>query len=517
MATKRLSMRKLHEILRLKYETGLTHREIAKACAVGVGTVSVYVARAREAGLSWPLPGELDGVALEAQLFNRALVAGGARATPEWSTIHQELKRPGVTLQLLWLEYLQSHLQGYRYSQFCELYRRWRGKLSPSMRQHHRPGEKVFVDFSGKRPHIVERSTGELRPVELFVGVLGASSYVYAQGVASQSLSDWVAVNTRMLEHLGGAPAILVPDNLRSAVTTPCRYEPLINRTFDDFAAHYGAVVIPARPAKPKDKAKVESGVLIAQRWLLARLRDRTFFGLAEFNHAIAELLLELNARPMRRFGVSRRELFDTLDRAALQPLPARRYEVAHWKYVRVNIDYHIELEHNLYCVPYQLLGEQLEARFTASIVELYRAGRRVTSHRRLYARGKSSTKSEHMPAAHRAHAQWTPSRLIDWANKSGPATGALVAGILKRRRHPEQGYRACLGIMRLGRRYGDTRLEAASQRAVRLESYSYQTLKNILSSGFDQMPLALPQDRRAGPDHDNIRGPAYYTEPQDA
>lgn len=517
MATKRLPMRKLRQILKLKYETGLAHRQIAKACSVGAATVSLYLQRAREAGLSWPLPDALDDAALEARLFDRPLVAGAARASPDWSAMHQELKRPGVTLQLLWLEHLEIHPHGYRYSQFCELYRRWRGKLSPSMRQHHRPGEKVFEDFSGKRLHIVERDTGERIPVELFVAVLGASSFTYAEAVASQDLTDWIGVNTRMLEHFGGCPAIFVPDNLKSAVTRACRYEPVINRTFDDFAAHYGAVVIPARTAKPKDKAKVESGVLVAQRWLIARLRDRTFFSLAALNEAIRELLVALNARPMRRLGVSRQQLFEQLDRPALKPLPVQRYEIAHWKVVRVNIDYHIELAHNLYSVPYQLLGEKLEARYTATVLELYRNDRRITSHRRLYGRGKVSTKYEHMPAAHRAHAQWTPSRLIAWAEKSGAATGKLVAEILERRRHPEQGYRACLGIMRLGRRYGDERLEAACRRAAQLQAYSYRTINNILSSGFDQMPLATPEDTAAGPEHDNIRGPQYYrTEQED-
>ncbi len=517
MATKRLPMRQLRQILKLKYETGLRHRQIAKACSVGAATVSLYLQRAREAGLGWPLPEELDDAALEARLFSRPLVAGAARPSPDFSAIHRELKGPGVTLQLLWLEYLESHPDGYRYSQFCELYRRWRGKLSPSMRQHHRPGEKLFEDFSGKRLHIVERETGELIPVELFVGVLGASSFTYAEAVPSQALVDWIGVNTRMLEYFQGCPAIFVPDNLKSAVARACRYEPLINRTFDDFAAHYGAVVIPARTARPKDKAKVESGVLVAQRWLIARLRHRTFFSLAELNEAIRELLVELNARPMRHLGVSRRELFEQLERPALKALPATRYEVAHWKDVRVNIDYHIELEHNLYSVPYQLLGEKLEARYTASVVELYRNDRRICSHRRLYGRGKVSTRPEHMPAAHRAHAQWTPSRLIAWAEKSGPATGELVSQILERRRHPEQGYRACLGIMRLGRRYGDERLEAACRRATHLKAYSYRTVNNILASGFDQMPLAMPEDTPAGPEHDNIRGPAYYLiEPED-
>ena len=319
MATKRLPMRKVRQILNLKYETGRAHREIAKACSVGAATVSRYLQRACEVGLSWPLAEELDDATLEAHLFNRPVGAGAARALPDGSRIHQERKRPGVTLQLLWLESLEVHPHGDRYSQFCERYRRWRGKLSPAMRQPHRPGENVFEDFSGKRLTLVERQTGALISVELFVSVRGASSFTYAEAVARQDLVDWIGVNTRMLEYDGGGPAIFVPDHLKSAVTTGSRYEPVITRTFDDFAAHYGAVVIPARTAKSKDKAKVESAVRGAQRWLLARLRHRTFFSLTELNAAIRELLVELNARPLRRLGVSRRALFEPLDRPALR------------------------------------------------------------------------------------------------------------------------------------------------------------------------------------------------------
>ncbi|MCH9671686.1 MAG: IS21 family transposase [Gammaproteobacteria bacterium] len=504
-------MRQLREILKLKYETGMPHRAIAAACGVGAGTVSTYVQRALEAGLSWPLPETLDDAALEALLFTRGPVAGAARTNPCWADVHRELKRPGVTLQLLWLEYCEQHPHGYRYSQFCELYRRWRGKLAPSMRQVHRPGEKVFVDFSGKRAHLVDRDTGELIAVELFVAVVGASSYTYAEAVASQKLHEWIGVNTRMLEHMQGSPAIVVPDNLKSAVTKACRYEPLVNRTYDDFAAHYDAVIIPTRSFKPKDKAKVESGVLVAQRWLLARLRDRVFFDITALNEAIAELCDELNDRPMRRLGVSRRELFEQLDRPALKPLPSTRYEIAHWKVVRVNIDYHVDLERNLYSVPYQLLGEKLEARYTTTLVELYRNGRRIASHRRRHGRGAVATVPEHMPAAHRAHAQWTPSRLIGWAAKSGPATAGLVTELLAHKRHPEQGYRACLGIMRLGKRFGAERLEAACERALHMKSFTYQTVKNILSSGFDKMPITAPSSASPSPQHDNIRGPQYY------
>jgi transposase len=503
-------MRQIHEILRLKHEGRLSCRAIARACGVGVGTVSEYLRRAQRAGLAWPLPPELDEATLEARLFPPT-ETGREQVSPDLIRIHQELKRPGVTLHLLWEEYREIHPVGYGYSQFCEIYRRWAGKLRPSMRQHHRAGEKTFIDFSGKQPHLVDRSTGEEIPVELFVAALGASSYTYAQATATQKLHDWVGAHTQMLEYFGGSTQLWVPDQLKSAVTRPCRYEPGVNRSYQDLAKHYDAVVVPARPGKARDKAKVESMVLVAQRWILARLRHRTFFELADLNVAILELLERLNSRPMQKLGVSRRDLWERLDRPALKPLPVARYDLAQWKPCRVNIDYHVEVDRHPYSVPYQLIGEEMEARYTSSVVEIYYKGRRLVSHIRRYD-GQPSTLAEHMPSSHRAHAEWTPSRLIHWAEKTGPATGRLVAGILESRPHPEQGYRACLGLMRLGRHYGSERLEAASARAERLRSYSYRTVKNILASAQDHLPF---EDEPPAPDptptHGNIRGAAYY------
>jgi len=503
-------MRRIREVLRLKYELGLTHRALGKACSVGLGTVTLYLKRAAELDLVWPLPTELDDAALEAKLFPRVAPLR-ERVAPECPGIHRELKRTGVTLRLLWEEYQGVHPDGYRYSQFCEIYRRWAKRLKPSMRQVHRAGEKTFTDFSGKQPHIVDRKTGEQVAVELFVGVLGASSLTYAEATESQKLPCWIGAHTRMVEYFEGSTEIWVPDQLKSGVTRSCRYEPGINRTYQELAAHYGAVVIPARPRKPKDKAKAESGVLVAQRWILARLRDRTFFSIVELNQAIREQLDDFNGRPMQKLGVSRRQLWEQLDRPALQSLPLERYEIAEWSKCRVNIDYHVEVNRHVYSVPYQLLHERVEARSTASIVEIYYKGRRVTSHRRRYDH-QPSTKSEHMPSSHREHAEWTPSRLIHWAEKSGPATGRLVAEILRSRPHPEQGYRACLGLMRLGRHYGEQRLEAASLRAEHLRSYSYLTVKNILTSAQDRLPFeqeasSIPPT----PVHDNIRGADYY------
>lgn len=513
MPGKRLPMRKIREVMRLKYQLGLPHRSISAACSLGASTISEYVQKAKERGLSWPLPEELDDAKLEKLLYKAPAPATTPHVVPDWAYLHRELKRPGVTVMLLWMEYKAERQDGYSYSRFCELYARWLAKLRPSMRQQHRAGKKTFMDFSGKKPHWVNRETGELVEAELFVGVLGASNYTYAEATASQDLESWVSAHVRMAEYIGGSTELWVPDNLKSGVSKADRYEPEVNRTYAELARHYGAAVVPARSGKPKDKAKVEVGVQIAQRWILARLRHLTFFSLAELNAAIRPLLSELNGRVMKKLGVSRSELFTKLDQPALKALPTERYELAEWKLCRVNIDYHVEVDANFYSVPYQLVREQVEARVTASIVEVYFKGQRVASHQRLDGKRLFSTQPGHMPRSHREYLEWSPSRLISWAEKTGPSTGTLVAEILQRRDHPEQGYRTCLGIMRLGRTHDSARLEAACARAVQLGSYNYRTVKNILSSGQDRLPLDEPTSAcvTATPVHDNIRGASYY------
>jgi transposase len=495
MAATRLLMRRLRDILRLKYDSGLAHRAIAQACTVGLGTVSAVLARARTAGLTWPLPDGLDDATLEARLFARPANPALDRTVPEWAQLHQELKRPGVTLQLLWTEYRAAHPTGYAYSHFCDRYRRWARILKPSMRQVHRAGEKTFVDFSGKRPSLVDATTGELVPVELFVGVLGASGLIYAEATRSQALPCWIEAHVHMVEYLGGSTAIWVPDNLKSGVTTASYYEPEINRTYAELASHYGAIVLPARAAHPRDKPKVEVGVQIAQRWILAVLRQRAFFTLADLNAAIRVCLTTVNDRPMQVLGVSRRTLFEQLDRPVLRPLPSHRYELATWTPCRVNIDYHVEVQHNWYSVPYQLIHEKVEARVTHPTVEVFFKGRRVASHPRRTGRHQYATDPAHMPRSHRAHAEWTPSRLIGWAEQTGPATGRIVAGILERRPHPEQGYRACLGLMRLGPgpRHGPTRGRLRAGRAAPLLSLSHRRAHS-------HAPAGSAPARRAGP-----------------
>ncbi len=517
MARKRLSMRQIRQVLRLRLEHGLATRAIARACSVGLGTVTEYLTRAQRAGLSWPLPEGLDDAGLEALLYPPSAGAPETRSAPDFPSIHKELKRRGVTLMLLWIEYLKVHPRGYQYSQFCDLYRRWARKLKPSMRQVHRAGEKAFVDFAGKKPMIVDRETGEVTEVELFVGALGASSLIYAEAVANQGLPCWIGAHVRMVEEWGGSPAIYVPDNLRSGVTRPCRYEPEVNRTYEEMAEHYGAVVIPARVRHPKDKSKAEVAVQVAERWILAVLRNRTFFSLAELNDAIRECVVVINDRPMQKLGVSRRQLFEELDCPALKELPATRYEIAHWKTCTVSIDYHIELERNYYSVPYQLLHERVEVRYTPATVEILYKGRRVASHLRLFGRGQFSTDPDHMPASHRAHLEWSPTRIAAWAEKNGPATGRVVARILESRPHPEQGFRSCLGILRLAKTYEPERVEAACQRADRLGAASYRIVKNILSAGLDRVPVEEETlSLNLVPDHENIRGAEYYAGKED-
>ena len=511
MAAKRLSMRKIREILRMKQELGFSHRSIARALHVAVGTVSEYLAKAKKRGLSWPLPEELSDSELEGRLFPPP-ASSRERARPDFAHVHEELKRHrGLTLLQLWVEYAEDNPGAYRYSRFCELYGRWKKKLNPTMRQRHRAGEKTFVDFSGNKPHMVDPKTGEVVEVELFVAALGASSYTYVEATPSQSLESWVKAHERMSDYFGGSSEIWTPDNLKSGVVWADRYEPGINRTYEELAGHYGAVVIPARVRKPKDKAKVESAGQVAQRWILAVLRHRTFFSIAELNEAIWERLENLNGRPMQKLGVSRRELYERLDQPALKPLPQERYELSTWKWCRVNIDYHVDVDDNLYSVPYQLIHEKVEARVTPSVVEVLFKGQRVASHPRKKGKGQFETKPEHMPRSHREHLEWTPSRLIHWAEKTGPATGRLVSEILKRRPHPEQGFRSCLGVMRLGRRFCNERLEAACARAEALSSYSYRTVKNILSAGLDRVVLEAGAEARPQEEHENIRGADYY------
>lgn len=505
-------MRKIKDVLRLRFGESRSLREVSASLQLPFTTVADHVRRATAAGLSWPLPADLTDSALELLLFPQS-EAPKRRVLPDWKQIHDELRKPGVTLMLLWLEYKEAHPDdGYAYSQFCELYRSWRRHLDVVMRQLHRPGEKLFVDFPGQTIPIHDPATGEITlRAELFVAVLGASSYLYVEALRSQELIQFIGAHVNAFEFFSGCPAILVPDNLRSAVTKANRYEPDINATYQDMANHYQVAVIPARPYKPRDKAKVEAGVLLVERWIIARLRKRRFVSLAELNAEIARLVEWVNIRPFKKIDGSRRSRFLEIDLPALRRLPASRYEIAEFKPVRVNIDYHVEVDRHYYSVPYIYAGELLEARSTLRVVEVFRNGKRVASHPRSYQRSQFTTDKAHMPESHRRHAEWTPSRIISWAERTGPSTAALAAGIMERRPHPEQGFRSCLGIVRLGGRYGAARLEAACTRALSAQAFSYKSVESILRQGLDQKPLPGDSETRAHAPHENVRGPGYY------
>ena len=511
MAQKRLSMRKIEEILRLKYEKKLTHRAIAQACSVSAGTVSEYVAYAKAAGLSWPLPEGLSGEELEELLFPKRSPASRRNIPqPDWAEVHKELRRKSVTLSLLWVEYRQAHPEGYGYSQFCHNYNQWAEQLKPMLRQRHRAGEKLFVDYAGQTVPVVDAQTGEVREVEIFVAVLGASNYTYAEAHESQTLPNWLGAHVRALAFLGGVPEVLVPDNLKAGVKSPHLYEPDINPSYQEFARHYGVAVVPARVRKPKDKAKVEAGVQVVERWILARLRDHTFFSLGELNQVIRELLEELNNRPMRHLEQSRRELFESLDKPLLSPLPAQPYEFAHWKKARVHIDYHVEFDKHFYSVPYGLIGKEVDVRGTEKTVEVFRNRVRVASHPRSHAKGRFSTLREHMPPAHQAVSDWSPERFLRWAEEIGPHTRNLIAAVLESRSHPQQAYRSCLGILGLGKRYTNVRLEAACRRALPAGIRTYKGIRNILENKLDQVERDQPPATPL-PTHANIRGEGYY------
>lgn len=505
-------MRKIRETLRLHHDSGLGQRPIARCLNISRTTVGDYLHRANMAGLSWPLPDSLTDQQLYSLLFPPAAsVTPSDRPLPDCAYLHNELKRKGVTLMLLWEEYIAEHPQGYRYSHFCELYRRWTRKLKISMRQVHKAGEKLFVDYCGHTLPIVNPHTGEICEAQIFVAVLGASSYTFAEATLSQNLSDWLGSHARAFAFFGGVPELVIPDNLKSAVSKPCRYEPDLNPSYQDLAEHYGTAVIPARVRKPKDKAKAEVGVQVVERWILARLRKQTFFSLAEANAAIRTLLNDLNSRPFKKLPGCRKDAFESLDRPALKPLPSQSYTFAQWKKVRPGIDYHIEVDGHYYSVPYQLRGQQLDARITSDTVECFQQRKRVASHTRSFQKGRHTTVLSHMPKGQQEYADWTPERLIRWAAKTGPKTAAMTEAILASRQHAQQAFRSAMGLISLAKVYTPERLEAACELALEGGANSYKSVKSILTTKLDQQPRQQTLPIATPIEHDNIRGGRYY------
>lgn len=519
--SERLSMRKIREVLRLADECGRSQRQIASSLSVAVGTVHGHLKRAREAGLTWEAVRDKTDSEVEAALYrDDGRNEGARRAVINYAYVHHELHKSTATLQLLWTEYQEAvaargeGVKPYQYSQFCELYAAWRVRLRPSMRQVHRAGEKAFLDYSGRKPKLYDPQTGEAREVELFVMVLGASNYTYAEATNTQRLEDFVGSTIRGFEFFGGTPEIAVPDQLRSAVKGPDRYEPDINATCLEMAQHYGVAIMPARPRKPKDKAKVEGAVLIVQRWILARLRHRKFFSLNELNQAIWELLDELNEKPFQKLEGSRASAFEKLDHPALRPLPPVRYEFAERRKATVNIDYHVEHDKRYYSVHYLRVHQHVEVRATATVVEIFHDNERIASHRRSHGpAGTAVTDPAHRPEHHR-DLVWPPERLLGWAAKFGPSVEKVISQTLERYVNPEQAYRACLGVLRTAERYGGARMNAACERALSVGvpgGPRRKYIEAILKKGLDQQPAVSPPSRGAAVNHENVRGADYY------
>jgi transposase len=512
MARKKLSMRQIHEILRLKHQNQLSIREIARSCRLPASTVGDYLQRAEAAAIGWPPPEGLSEQQLVERLMAVAPAPGGpGPLLPDWPYIHAELRRKSVTLQLLWQEYRAGHPEGYGYSRFCELYQRWAGALDPVLRQVHLPGEKMFVDWAGQTVGIHNAPDGTLSKAHLFVAVLGASNKTYAEAFPDEKLPSWIAAHCHAYAFFQGVARVTVPDNLKTGVVRPCRYEPVIHRSYQEMAQHYGTVIIPARIKKPRDKAKAETGVQIAERQILAVLRDQRFFSVGELNQAMKPLLAGLNARAFQKLEGSRDSWYESLEKGRLLPLPAMPFDLAIWSQAKVNIDYHVAVENHFYSVHYSLVHQQVDVRLSPHTVELFQAAKRIALHVRSHQPGRFTTLEEHRPKSHQKYLQWTPGRMVEWAQTIGPQCAKVVETILEDRPHPEQGFRSCLGIIRLGKAFGNSRLEAACLRALHFHTCSYTSVKSILEKQLDAQPLEqdLPLP---SPAHENLRGGPYYS-----
>jgi len=508
-------MRKIREVLRLS-ALGLAQHQIAASCSMVQSTVHKYLKLAETAQLTWPLPETLNDQKLDELLFGGRSAPPSRRIhpAPDFAAIGKELQtNKNVTRELLWQEYRAAQPDGYGYSRFCDLYRQWRRNQDLTLRQQHAPGEKMFVDYAGATIPIHDRQTGEVHPAAIFVATLGFSNYTFAEATWNQQSDCWIGSHIRAFEYFGGLPQLVVPDNTKTGVSKACRYEPDLNPTYNDLAAHYGVAVMPARPRKPRDKAKVENAVQLVQRWIVASLRKRIFYSLGEVNEAIAELLTRLNDRPFRKREGTRASLFAAFDQPALRPLPADRFEIGHWRSLKVELDYHVPVEGHFYSVPYQLAGQQVDLRVTAATVEIFHDGLRVASHARcLAAQPTNVTIAEHRPKAHQQYLEWTPSRLLDWADAAGPNLAALFRHILATKPHPEMGYRSCLGLMRLSGKYSLERLEAAAARALHFGADSLASIESILQHHLDSQPLPpVAEIPTVIVVHDNLRGATYF------
>lgn len=510
MPRKRTNMNKIYDVLRLKFEAGLSNRSIAKCLGMGTSTVSDLLTSFNRSELAWPLPNELTQAQLESALYP-GRQSNKRKRTPDFVDMHQELKRKGMTKLLLWEEYRETAPEtAYGYTQFCEHYQRWLKKQKRSMRQHHIAGDKLFIDYCGPTVPIVNPDTGEVRDAQVFVATLGASNYTYVEACYSQQSQDWLMAHVHAFEFFGGVPKLLVPDNLKAAVTKTHRYQPTINENYARMARHYNTAVMPARPYKPKDKSKAENAVLIVERWILMRLRHQVFHTLSGLNAAIKELLNDLNHRQQKMHPGSRHHLYEKLDKPALMPLPHHAYEYVDTRRAKVGPDYHVLYDKHAYSVPHQLVAEQLQIDATQRLVRIYHKGEIVAQHSKSTKQGGFTTLREHMPQAH-VKQRWSQSRLLNWGQNIGCGVHAVIKCQFQRHEHPEQAIKSCLGILNLSKHYGDARLEAACQKALLLERPYYTVISNLLKHHKEQTSDHPQQDNDTPIHHPNVRGHHYY------
>jgi transposase len=516
MGKKRLTVRKIREILRLHFTAGLSNRQISENLKISKTTVQDCKDRFQRAGLSWPLSGDITDDVLHGKLYPGVVIRNG-KPQPDWVAVHLEMKRRHVTLQLLWEEYRDTYPDGMGRSQFYEHYSKFCGSQEePVMRMVHKGGEKLYIDFSGDGLHYVDRTTGEIIPVALFVASWAASSYSFAEAAMDHSLPRWLMLHRHMYRFFGCVPALSIPDNEKAGVTKASKYEPVLQPTYALLGEHYNTVILPTRPASPRDKATVESNVLHIQRYILGRLRNRVFFSLAEVNEAIKEELADFNARPMQLYKVSRLQRFEELDKPYARPLPAEDFPYVNIQInIRVAKDYHIEYDKFFYSVPHALCGELVEVRRTNQVVEIFHNRERVASHPVGVGLYHQHTTTEHMPANHQFVKGWSPGYFLNRALSVGPHTVELFKAVMARSRHPEQSYRKLMGILNLRGKYSKERIEKAAERALFYRHPSLKALQSILETGIDKEPLALS----AAPaniqhliiPHENIRGADYY------
>lgn len=505
----RLSMNKISELLRQRFALKRSYRDISRSLNMSISTVSDYLARTRVAGVTWPLAEGLS----EEELYQRLFLPVepiSERPLPDWEYVQKEVRKKGMTLLLLWREYRDQHESGVGYAQFCGLYRRHSKGKDPVMRQIHKAGEKTFVDYSGMKMEWIDPKHGDIFEAEIFVGCLGASQFIFAEATKSQQLPDWINSHCRMFEYFGGVSELLVPDNLKSGITKAHRYDPDVNTNYQHFSEHYGVAIVPARANEPKDKAKVESAVGIVERQILAPLRYRTFLSLGEINAAIHERLTILNNQPFQKMKTSRRELFETIDKPALKPLPASRYQYAQWKKAKVHVDYHVSIEDHCYSVPYKYIGKTIDIRLAFNMVECFYQNERIATHERNYKKYGFSTVREHMPKAHQEYANYSIEMVKESLKRIGPNAIAFAEHMMNSRPFKEQAYRGCFGLTRLGGRYGDDRLEKACAKAIAAGATRYQHVESILKNNLEEVPISSSEHVEL-PIHDNIRGANYY------